>query len=111
MDVPHRTIAIADPAERSLPPIDDLPEPFRRLALHQLAHPGTTSDHLLIMADGLAEAAEAVAMADMPAKPAANRSGFGEPGGDLRDRTGAALRRLAGELRGLAPAYRTGSAP
>ena len=95
MRFPNRTAAIADPAAGSLPravreselaAIPALPEPFRRLAQHQLRDPRTTSDHLLIMADGLAEAAEAAAMEGMVA-------------------LGASLRILAAGLRGLAPLY------
>ena len=72
-----------------LPIVPALPEPFRRLAQHQLRDPRTSSDHLLIMADGLVEAAEAAVMEGMAA-------------------LGESLRILAAELRGLAPLYGPG---
>ena len=76
--------ARAGPAD--LADIPALPDLFRRLAQHQLRDPRTTSDHLLLMADGLAEASEAAALDGFPA---------------LRE----ALRTLTSVLRGLAPAY------
>ncbi len=63
-----------------------LPGLFVRLAQHQLRDPRTTSDHLLLMADGLAEASEAAALDGLLA---------------LRE----ALRTLASVLRGMAPLY------
>ena len=83
---PFRAVRADVPGFAAIPA---LPEPFRRLAQHQLRDPRTTSDHLLLMADGLIEAAEAAALEGMLA-------------------LGASLRILAAELRGLAPLYGLG---